>query len=136
MEKKKTTKKKKTVKKKKQPEGLGDVVETVLEKTGVAKVAKWVLGEDCGCEERKKKLNELFPRWRKPQCLQEEEYEWLKDWYSESRRKMKSIEQQGMLKIYNRVFGVRQRPTTCSSCLRDINQRMFKLYKAYEEENV
>ena len=29
-----------------QSEGLGDTVEKVLEVTGVAKVAKWVLGED------------------------------------------------------------------------------------------
>lgn len=135
MEKKKTTKKKKTVKKKKQPEGLGDVVETVLEKTGVAKVAKWILGEDCGCDDRKKKLNELFPRWRNPQCLQEEEYNWLKKWFSEPRGKMKSVEQQAMLKIYNRVFKTNQRLTTCSSCLRDINQRMNKIYIAYKEEN-
>ena len=34
-------------------EGLGDVVENVLEKTGIAKVAKFLRGEDCGCDERK-----------------------------------------------------------------------------------
>ena len=40
--------------------GLGDTVEKVLEATGISKVAKWILGEDCGCDERKAKLNELY----------------------------------------------------------------------------
>ena len=41
--------------------GLGDSVEKVLKATGIDKVAKKVLGDDCGCEERKKKLNQMFP---------------------------------------------------------------------------
>ena len=40
----KTTKKRKP---RKQPtKGVGDIVEEVLEKTGAAKVAKFILGED------------------------------------------------------------------------------------------
>jgi hypothetical protein len=72
-------------------EGLGDTVEKVLEVTGVSKVAKWLLGEDCGCDERKAKLNELFP-YRKPECLLKDEYEYLKEWYSETRYSMKPTE--------------------------------------------
>ena len=53
--------------------GVPAWVEIVLEKTGIAKVAKWLLGEDCGCEERKEKLNKLFP-YAKPKCLTEEEF--------------------------------------------------------------
>ena len=41
--------------------GLGDSVEKVLKATGIDKVAKKVLGDDCGCEERKQKLNKMFP---------------------------------------------------------------------------
>ena len=36
--------------------GLGDSVEKVLKATGIDKVAKKVLGDDCGCEQRKEKL--------------------------------------------------------------------------------
>ena len=46
---------------KKISKGLGDSVEKVLKATGIDKVAKKVLGDDCGCEERKKKLNQMFP---------------------------------------------------------------------------
>jgi hypothetical protein len=41
--------------------GLGDTVEKVLEVTGVAEVAKAVLGDDCGCDKRKRWLNVAFP---------------------------------------------------------------------------
>ena len=41
--------------------GLGDSIEKALKVTGIDKVAKKILGDDCGCEERKKKLNQMFP---------------------------------------------------------------------------
>jgi len=63
--------------KKIQAKGLGDTVESVLKATGIDKVAKFILGEDCKCDERKAKLNALFP-YKKPLCLTETEYEWLK----------------------------------------------------------
>jgi hypothetical protein len=43
-------------------EGLGDVVEKVVDSTGVSYVVKKVAGKkDCGCAARKAKLNQLFP---------------------------------------------------------------------------
>ena len=49
---------------KKKSKGLGDSIEKVTEATGIKtfvnKVNK-ILGKDCGCKERKKKLNEMFP---------------------------------------------------------------------------
>lgn len=39
--------------------GFGDRLERVLESTGIAKVAKSVLGEKCGCAERREALNRL-----------------------------------------------------------------------------
>ena len=46
---------------------------------------------------------------------------------------MKPTEQKEMLAIYNRVFNARQQFTTCSSCLRDIMNRMKKVYETYEK---
>ena len=37
--------------------GLGDTVEKVFKKTGIDKVAKFILGEDCGCDKRLDNLN-------------------------------------------------------------------------------
>jgi len=41
--------------------GLGDTIEKVIRITGVDKVGKKVLGDDCGCDARKKALNEAVP---------------------------------------------------------------------------
>ena len=45
----------------KKRQGLGDVVESITQATGIDKVVHAVLGDDCGCDERKEKLNKLFP---------------------------------------------------------------------------
>tara|TARA_R110000744_G_scaffold373561_1_gene485804 strand:- start:606 stop:848 length:243 start_codon:yes stop_codon:yes gene_type:complete len=44
-----------------EPKGFGDTIEEVFKKTGISYVAKKALGEDCGCDKRKKKLNKIFP---------------------------------------------------------------------------
>mgnify|MGYP003123993136 FL=1 len=38
--------------------GLGDIVEKVTEATGIKKAVKFIAGEDCGCNERKEKMND------------------------------------------------------------------------------
>jgi hypothetical protein len=111
--------------------GLGDTVEKVLEATGIASVAKFVLGEDCNCEERKKKLNELFP-YRNTNCLTEEEYQWLNETNIISKDTFKPSEQTKLIAIYNRVFNLRQEPTSCASCFREL---VFKMQKVYAEYN-
>jgi hypothetical protein len=43
-------------------EGLGDVIEKVVDSTGISYVVKKITrNKDCGCAARKAKLNELFP---------------------------------------------------------------------------
>ena len=41
--------------------GLGDSIEKITKVTGIEKVVKKVVGEDCGCKKRKETLNKLFP---------------------------------------------------------------------------
>ena len=48
--------------------GLGDDIEKITEATGIKKVVKWAFGEDCGCDERKEKLNKLF-KYKQPECF-------------------------------------------------------------------
>ena len=38
--------------------GVGDTIARITKATGIEKAVKAVIGEDCGCEERKNKLNE------------------------------------------------------------------------------
>ena len=128
----KKTRKKRTTKKK--SEGLGDTIEKITEVTGIKAAVKWLAGDDCGCEERKQKLNDLW-RYTQPKCLQEDEHKWLDEWYTKRSETMKPSEQRVMLGIYNRIFNAKQTPTQCSSCLREINNKMMKIYETYDNAN-
>ena len=110
--------------------GLGDTVESILAATHVDKMAKWLLGDDCGCEARKKKLNELFP-YRKPECLEEPEYRFLKEWFDKKTDVVKPSEQATMLKIHSRIFKVRNEPTSCVPCLLDKVNQLRTVYNEY-----
>jgi len=115
--------------------GLGDTVEQVLKVAGIAKITKWVLGEDCGCDKRKDTLNKLFP-YRKPECLDQPEYEYLKAWFEKNTLDVKPTEQVTMLKIHSRIFKVRNEPTSCSSCLREKIQQLRTVFETYEDESI
>jgi hypothetical protein len=131
MQKKKLEKKAKKSTKSIKAKGLGDTVEQVLEATGVSKIAKWVLGEDCGCEERKEKLNKLFP-YNKSECLTENEYTSLNKYFEEGNNVVQPEVQEEMVKIYNRVFRQKVKLTSCSSCYkRTIHDNLKKIYSQY-----
>jgi hypothetical protein len=118
--------------KKIQAKGLGDTVESVLKATGIDKVAKFILGEDCGCDERKAKLNALFP-YKKPLCLTEDEYEWLKAWIETKTNQVTPSDQAQILVIYNRIFLQRNEPSNCSSCLKDMVDQLKQVMLTYED---
>ena len=112
--------------------GLGDTVEKIFKSVGVDKLAKWALGEDCGCSERKQYLNKLFP-YNKPECLIEQEYNYLKDFFSKGRNKITPQVQTELVSIYNRVFKEKAQTTSCSSCfLNNVLSKLEKVYKEYE----
>jgi hypothetical protein len=114
--------------------GLGDTVEKVLEKTGIAKVAKWILGEDCGCQERKEKLNKLFP-YKKPECLTEDEFKYLDKYFTESKSTVHPKTQEKLLKIGNRIFHQKMSMTSCNSCFKkNLHDQLHKVYKEYKSE--
>jgi hypothetical protein len=110
--------------------GLGDVIESITEATGIKAAVKFIAGEDCGCDERKEKLNKLFPR-SKPQCLTEEEYNYLVEEMTSGRNQISQITQLKMLKIYNRIFATNKRPTSCGSCFRATYDALRKIVNEY-----
>ena len=117
-----------------QSEGLGDTIEKVLEVTGIAKVAKWLLGEDCGCEERKAALNKLF-RYKTPLCLTEQEHDWLKEWFGKNTEVVKPSEQKMFFDIHSRIFQVRNELTNCPPCVKARIEDLRKVYNEYKDES-
>jgi hypothetical protein len=116
----------------KKAQGLGDTIEQITEITGIKKLVKFVAGEDCGCDERKQKLNELFP-YRNTNCLTEEEYNWLTETRILESNIFRPSEVTRVKKIYARVFNVRLEPSTCSSCFKEIVNNLTKVYNAYSD---
>ena len=41
--------------------GFGDTIEKLTAATGIKDLTKKIVGDDCGCGDRKKKLNDLLP---------------------------------------------------------------------------
>ena len=122
-------KKSKTIKKK--SKGLGDTVAKVTKATGIDKAVKFIAGEECGCEERKEKLNKLFP-YNQPECLNESEYNFLKDFYNIERNTVTYPQQLELIAISNRVLKTKLQPSSCSSCIKSLMDKLKKLYDNYE----
>ena len=106
--------------------GLGDTISKITKATGIDKVAKAVLGDDCGCEERRKKLNQMFP-YSRPFTDDE-----LKI-YEEVLPRLKGgtitgQDQATLIRLYNKVFNANKKPSSCSSC---VQQTLAKLAKVY-----
>lgn len=114
--------------------GLGDTVEKVFQVTGIDKAAKWLLGEDCGCSDRRETLNSIFP-YQKPNCLTEDEHSYLVDYFGSQRTKINSNMQKELVVIYNRVFNDTARTTSCTPCfINNIHKKLERVFKEYKDE--
>jgi len=111
--------------------GLGDTVEKITTATGIKKAVKWIAGDDCGCDQRKEKLNELFS-YQKPECLKEDEFTYLQTFYQNQTSQITPAQQLELLTIYNRIFDENAAPTGCSSCfMNGVYKKIEKVYNEY-----
>jgi hypothetical protein len=120
---------------KNESKGLGDTIAKITKATGIDKVAKFVMGEDCGCDERKEKLNKLFP-YAKPKCLTEDEFKTLDTYFEKNTDTLTSEEQLSFIAINNRVLEQNLVPSSCASCLRDLVSKVRIIYNEYKEGNL
>lgn len=121
-------------------EGMGDVVEKITKATGIKAVVDKVadaFDADCGCDERKSKLNDLI-RFRPKDCLTEEEFNYLSNFYSEKLNKFDSNitlsieQQQKLIDIFNRIMPKRVSMTTCGPCFNGtVYKPLSKVYSTY-----
>jgi len=110
--------------------GLGDTIEAITKATGIKTIVKFIAGEDCGCEKRKAKLNELFP-YKKSNCLTEESYNYLDAFLKLNKTKTNPIEQNELLVIYNATFNTNVGQTNCDSCWIDMINELKQVYETY-----
>jgi hypothetical protein len=121
--------------KKKPSKGLGDTIEKITEATGIKKAVEIfakATGIDCGCEERKTKLNNLIPYRRKVNCLNESDYNQLTEFLKPNKGSLTPNEQWTIAAIYERVFEIKLQHSNCASCWRDTLSDLRKVYNEYE----
>lgn len=114
--------------------GLGDTIEKITEATGIKAVVEAVseaTGIDCGCEDRKDLLNKLFP-YKQTECLNNEDKEWLANYFESNNNQLTPKQQTRVIEIYRNVFKQVINPSNCGSCWRD---RINELKQVYEAQN-
>ena len=114
----------------KESKGLGDTIAKITKATGIEKAVKFIAGEDCGCDKRKEVLNKLFP-YNRPNCLTETEHITLSGFFKRNQTQVSKSDQLTLLKISNRVFNERKKPSSCSSCVRTLVNRLRRLFNEY-----
>ena len=119
---------------KRKAKGLGDTIDQITTATGIKALVKFVAGEDCGCDQRKKALNKLFP-YNKPNCLTETDYNFLKEFFEVTRGAVVPTTQYRLNQIYTNVFNKNAEFTSCGSCLLDRINELKKIYDSYVQEN-
>lgn len=120
----------------KKAEGLGDTIEQITTATGIKQAVHWfteATGIDCGCEERKKKLNAIF-RYRKPDCMTQSEYEFFAEFKKRRSNSLAFADQEVLLKMYNRIFNANEQHSSCGSCWKERLNHLDAVFSTYEGE--
>lgn len=92
---------------KQQSKGLGDTIENFTEATGIKKVVKAIAGDDCGCNERKEKLNKLLPyRLKVVNCPNDEQIEWYSNFIKIRTLTISDEQRKQICLYYSEIFNV------------------------------
>lgn len=115
-------------KKRSRSKGLGDTIAKVTEATGIDKLVHAVVGEDCGCDERREKLNKLFPYTQPMDAEQRALYEeHLAGWRNQPRIELD--QQKLMIDLLHQTTGTRIKLSRCGSCIRQSLQKLEIIYR-------
>ena len=120
---------------KQKSKGLGDSIEKLTEATGIKKAVEMftkVTGVDCNCDERKAKLNKLFPYNGNINCLTEKDYNALTELIEPSKIELTPGEQNLISEIYLNVFNYRLQLSSCGSCWAGKIEELRKVYNEYK----
>jgi hypothetical protein len=120
----------------KESKGLGDDIEKITKATGIKKVVDAFVdatGIDCGCDARKEKLNKLFPKKTQPLCLEEKEYNFLKEFFVDfNGRELRPRYHEDLSRIHSRIFQHKfYIPCTCNP--KEWKRHIEDLKKVYGE---
>ena len=110
--------------------GLGDMIDSITTKTGIKKIVK-AINPNCNCEERRKKLNQMFPNFRNIRQFTEDEIKIYDEVVPgiELRQRLNAEEKTIIATLYNGVFGQNPQWKSCSPCNKQIMANLKKVYE-------
>ena len=110
--------------------GLGDKIEKVTEWTGLKKLVKSIFGEQCGCEERKKKLNQMFPNFKNLRAFNNDEKLLFEEVLPRIEKKnlITPEDKTTLSHLYKAVFKQDANWSRCGSCNQKVINNLKKIY--------
>ena len=114
---------------KEKSKGLGDTIAKITKATGIEKLVK-AINPDCNCEERRRKLNQLFPNFKNIRQFTEDEIKIYDEVIPTVNKKgMLTPAERGIVSaLYKGVFGVNPQWKSCSPCNKQIMTNLKKVY--------
>jgi hypothetical protein len=123
---------------------LGDKVESVLKATGIKKAVSLIFGDDCGCDDRRKKWNmSNLGSVKQVNCMSEKNFKDYTVYINNRKENRWEAHQVDMLfKMYKDIFGkVYNRRRLCSNCgatgklLKSITEKLDSVYNQINDTN-
>ena len=122
--------------------GLGDVVEAFTKATGIKAIVDKVsdvLGVDCGCDDRRERLNNLLPRGRKQvRCMTDEEYVSYGEFMSTRKAgRLEANEVKYLMALYTKIYNRKWAKVRCTQCALKgrVKEAMSDLDRTYNNHN-
>jgi len=121
---------------KKNPQGLGDRIANFTSKIGLDKL----VDDDCGCDERREKLNDLFPtRFKARRCFNDDELQWYDNYYKTRTLNLVTADELKKLvimheQIFNwKVNGLCHNCSGSAKIIKSMIDRLDKMYLSYNK---
>ncbi len=116
-------------------QGLGDKVAAVTKATGIEKIVKTFFGDDCGCDERRERLNKMFSRPVKMMDSAQRKFfaEEIMTRYKSGQNLTRHIGD-AFYKLYEELLSKKKQRTTCTSCNKNMYIELLKIYESSCDE--
>jgi len=117
--------------------GLGDTIQKITKATGIEKVVKDIFGDDCGCDKRRDRLNKMFP-YRDIKQMDENQLLFFRDVLQPAYRSGRNLGRThttDFYQLYEDIFGIKKKPSSCNSCNKAMYIELLKVYESTCLEN-
>ena len=117
--------------KKNSSKGLGDDIAKFTEKTGISKLIKSLFGDDCGCSERQRLLNERYPNFKNIRAFTKDEKQIYERVIPEVERTQRLTKEDkvALSTLYKAIFETPAKWSNCGSCNKKTLDNLKKIYE-------